>query len=263
MAHHKERTDVNWYAVKEAYCEGIEAVNSIAKRYGLTPQGVTKRAKREKWERNVTGKTPKKGHQRILDNYDFAQLEADFKAGSKSVASLASEYGMTQAAIYKAAQTHGWIRGDLAGQIRRASEEKLAKSAVHPETPLVGFEKAVVEANAEAQTEIRRGHRNIIAKHMDILRNLADELAVYSTLDGQNLLDKLMEIVTADDQSRARTEAFTKALGLQGRIVSAERLANMAKTLIALEREAYGISKDVGDKGTTFEQALERILDDK
>src|SRR4051794_34671664 len=49
-------TNVNWLKVEKAYRAGILPVSQIAKQCGLSSAGITKRAKKHGWKRDLTAR---------------------------------------------------------------------------------------------------------------------------------------------------------------------------------------------------------------
>lgn len=203
-------------------------------------------------------------------NVDWDLVEADFRAGVKSLREMAEQYSVSHVAIKKRADRDGWVR-DLKAKIQAKADEKVNKAlvnaAVNAEARAV-TEAAVVEANADAQSRVRLEHRADIGRTRTLFRTMLEELEVASDSEGQALIERLAEIVSgpkddeSPEESQRRAERMHKALSkvLDGpaRIDSAKKLTEMLEKLVRMEREAYGIDNSKGGEGG-YEELLRRI----
>jgi phage-related tail fiber protein len=203
-------------------------------------------------------------------NVDWDLVEADYRAGVKSLREMAEAHGVSHVAIKKRADKEGWVR-DLSAKIQAKADEKVNRAVVNATVNAEAravTESAVVEANADAQSRVRLEHRADIARTRSLFRTLLEELEVASDKEGQALIEKLAEIVNAPaedesaDDARKRAERMRKLLSqvLDGpaRIDSAKRLTEMLEKVVRLEREAYGIDNNKGGEGG-YEDLLRRI----
>lgn len=191
----------------------------------------------------------KSKHQAI----DWEGVEIQFRAGIRTLKDIAKEYGISDAGILKRAKRDGWVR-DLQAKIRAKAEAKVSEDAVSaelaPQKKLT--ENNVVEANATLLAQIRRDQRKDITRSRKLVMSLLTELEAQT--DSQGLLQQLAELMhdvpnepTAKqiaDQGK-RQEAFAKVISLSGRVTTMKSLADSLKTLVALEREAFGIDDRV------------------
>jgi len=192
---------------------------------------------------------------------DWARIEADFRAGIKTLRQMASEHGLSEGAIRKRAKREDWER-DLAAKIREKADSLVRKEAVRKEVRKEQGvpEKEVVEANAELQARIRREQRTDISRGRKLVMTLLEELEMQTGSIG--LLEQLSELLydKNDDMTAAqqaaqdkRIELFNKVISLSGRTGTMKSLAESLKTLVALEREAFGIDeKRTNDSQTVF-----------
>jgi len=190
---------------------------------------------------------------------DWEGIEREYRAGIKSLRQLGAEYGPSHVAIKKRADKEGWSR-DLSAKIKAAAEAKVNKDAVTREVnaETKAAEQEIVEANAEMQAGIIRAHRADITRS----RNLA--MALLAEVEHQTanpeLYEKLAEMV-AGGETEAMLEklsrAYHQALGTPGRIDSMKKLADTLKTLIGLERQAFGIEDKQAE--TPYEDMLRQF----
>lgn len=181
---------------------------------------------------------------------DWERVEADYRAGLLSLREIAAKDGhVTEGAIRKKAKKLGWSR-DLAAKIQAKAEELVRKEAVRTEYAVVG-ERVLVDANAQAIATVRLGHRKDISTARALCLALLSELeAVTSerlTVELlRELLDKLDHPGEDDKAADKARDALYKAISLPSRAGSLKALADSLKTLVTIEREAWGLKTDGG-----------------
>ncbi|WOB06479.1 hypothetical protein [Piscinibacter gummiphilus] len=200
---------------------------------------------------------------------NWAQIEADYRAGIKPLRQIGEEHGITHGAINKRAKRDGWAR-DLKAQIVAKAEAKVSKAAVSREvsTDTKVTEQEVVEANAELQYQIRMEHRSDIKRTRKLFQALLDQLETAVDADGKSLIGKLFAVVhqPVDDpndqggEKRAArmAELLEKVLSLPSNIKSAKELTDMLEKLVNMERKAFGIDDDNGG-GSEVDKLLAKI----
>lgn len=201
---------------------------------------------------------------------DWEGIERDYRAGILSVREIASAHGVSHTAVNKRARTQNWAR-DLKARIQAKADDLVSRAAVStqvssasPETR--ASDQAVIDANAEAILQVRLTHRKHIADSRELTLELLNELRHQT--HNRELYDQLFELVNADaaedvsDAGRDRLarlrQAFDRALSLGGRTKTMKDLADTLKTLIALEREAFGMTV-VGTTPNSYEQNLKDL----
>lgn len=174
---------------------------------------------------------------------DWERIEADYRAGLLSVREIAASQKISHVAIAKRAKRDGWER-DLSKRIQDKADALVTSRAV---TSLVTTEKAVtdrtiVEANAEVIANIRLLHRTDIARSRRLAMALLSEVEAQTS--DLELFDRLAELVidTGNDAESKLLEAYRRVISTPGRIDGMKKLAETLKTLIGLEREAYGLT---------------------
>lgn len=177
---------------------------------------------------------------------DWERIEADYRAGLLSVREIAAAQGISHTAIQKRAKSEGWER-DLGKRIQAKAEALVAKrevaSQVATETK-AATDAVIVEANAQVIANIRLAHRKDISRARSIAMNLLGELEVET--DNLALFEELGEILRSDDEKGQdkRNDVYRKVISGATRVDSMKKLAETLKTLIGLEREAYGVAED-------------------
>jgi hypothetical protein len=178
---------------------------------------------------------------------DWERIEVDYRAGLLSVREIAASQGITHTAIQKRAKAGGWER-DLSAKIRAKADALVAKREV---ASLVATEKAatdsvIVEANAQVIAGVRIAHRTDIARSRKLAMSLLEELEIQT--DNLDLMKQLGELLHAPDEKGVDklNDLYRKAIELGSRTGVMKALGDTLKTLVTLEREAYGIKVDQG-----------------
>ena len=190
---------------------------------------------------------------------DWESVEREYRAGIRSGRDIGAEFGCSHTAIQKKADKEGWTR-DLAAKIRAKANEKVAKEqvakSVAMETSVT--EQAIIEANATMQADIILAHRSDIRRNRELAKALLVEL------EGQTgnleLFAQLGTLLNAPDEKGIDklNDLYRKVISLPSRVDSMKKLAETLKTLIGLEREAFGIDSR-GSVGETIESLLEKL----
>lgn len=172
---------------------------------------------------------------------DWERIEADYRAGVKSIREVAAEHGITDTAIRKRAKRDGWER-DLSGRIASKADQLVRTAEVRAEvrTETTANEQAIIDANAQAIANVKLAHRSDIRRYRSLVNELLTELeAQTGNLDD---FKKLAEIMADPEADSDRLNAiYHKVIGLPQRTKVMIDLANALKVLITLERESYGI----------------------
>lgn len=154
---------------------------------------------------------------------DWESVEKDFRAGLLSLREMSDIYGVSHVMIAKKAKQLGWAR-DLNARIQAKADELVNKAQVNEKVNAVN-EKAIIDANAPIVAEVRMRHRRDI----------------YSLLEKAN-------------EYQSELDACGEDLGKRVTILKA--IADIKKTAIGLERQAFGIADTAdGDKSPVSEIA--------
>jgi hypothetical protein len=168
---------------------------------------------------------------------DWDALKPHYCAGVRPLRDIAEEFGCSDAAIVKHAKKEGWTR-NLAAKIQEQADRKVAAALVAAEradSPAAKLTEAVrVEVESEVQARVRVSHRTDINRTKRIANGLLEKL-------------ERLEITEApSDEYRALkknapalppTVSLKEATGIFKQLVDAQR------TLVSMEREAYGIAQ--------------------
>lgn len=180
---------------------------------------------------------------------DWERIEADYRAGLLSLREIAAARGVSNVAIHKRAKKEGWER-DLGKRIQAKADALVSKREAASKTSAdaVASDRIVVEANATLIAEVRLSHRRDIARSRNLAMQMLEELERATT--NTDVFEKIADLLReSDDIAERRLEAFNKIMSSAGRIDSMKKLADTLRTLVTLEREAYGLTADP-DGGT-------------
>ena len=193
---------------------------------------------------------------------DWEKIELDYRAGIKSLRQIADEHGITHGSINKRAKRDGWSR-DLSAKIKAKTDELVSKSLVSSEVSKEKrlTEKQIVDEGAAALTNIRLGQRKDIQRSRSIAMKLFDELEHQVGVENAENLEKLGELLrTEDDKGRdALNDIYQKIISMPGRVKSMKDLSDTLKTLIALERQAFGLDDENNKPVDALTALLERV----
>ena len=168
-------------------------------------------------------------------------IEADSRAGVKSVRQIAREHGLSEAAIRKRAKSDGWTR-DLSAAIQAKADELVRNEAVRNEVRTANRipDKVVVDANANAVYRVQMAHRAGLTK-LSVLRD-----ALLTELEGSAAAETKADPAPPGTENPPEVAA---GLTLPARIGSLKQLAEVDEKIRRGEREAYGIDKLQPDEG--------------
>lgn len=167
-------------------------------------------------------------------------IEADYRAGIKSIRQIAREHGLSETAIRKRAKSEDWTR-DLSAAIQAKADDLVRREAVRTEVRAANQipDKVVVDANANAVYRVQMAHRAGLSKLSGLRDSLLIELEGSATPDPK--ADPPPGTVNAPDAAVGLT--------LPVRIESLKKLAEVDEKIRRGEREAYGIDKIQPDEG--------------
>jgi hypothetical protein len=193
---------------------------------------------------------------------DWDLVEADWRAGVKTKQQMATQYGVSRAAMDKHFTKRGITR-NLADKIRAKTESIVAESiiVVAPDLP-PAQERDIIEANAAMQSKIILAHRTDIQRARKLSMSLLTELEFQT--DNQSLLEQLAEMLCDPDDKgqNKRMELFEKVISLGSRAGTMKTLADSLRGLISMERQAFGLDEKSDDEvGSGVEDAIRRVMD--
>ena len=182
---------------------------------------------------------------------DWARIEVDYSAGMKTLREIASEHGITHAAIQKRAKRDNWVR-DVTPRIQKKADDLVASRAVAAKVTKrakKAMETQVIEANAEIQADIQTGHRASATKTRAIADKMLTELE--AMIDDKDLLETIAEFKYNPDArgNDAMNDIYRKVIAFPGRSKALRDVADTLKMAIELERKVYRIRDDDSPNG--------------
>lgn len=170
---------------------------------------------------------------------DWERIEADYRAGIKSLREIVAPFNITEGALRKRAKRDGWER-DLGAKIQQKADALVRKEAVRNEVRT--DEKAIVEANAEAIYRVRMEHRKATGRFQALVQSMAAEIEAQT--DSPELFAELSALLNDGSGGKAAdklAEAYRRVLELPGRVDNMKKLVEAFEKLVKLERQAFGL----------------------
>jgi len=174
---------------------------------------------------------------------DWAAVEKDWLPGLMSLNAIAEKHNVSRTAIDKHFDKLGMKR-DLKPQIMAKAEALVAAALV---TPVVNTatnigDKELIEAGAVDVARVLVGQRRAIQRHAALACKLLDELEL--TTGNRELFEQLGELLHAPNEKGVDklNEIYNKVIAMPGRVKAFKELTDSVRILIALERQAVGLS---------------------
>ena len=182
---------------------------------------------------------------------DWERIELDYRAAVKTLRQIADEHGISHGAINTRARRDGWER-NLTEKIQAKADALVSKAAVSKEVSKEGriAENEVIEAVASTQATIRLAHRADIERARRLCMQMLCELEQQSASPA--MLTQAADILRSTppeemtkEQRAKLADIAAKAGSLQSRSSTMRSLSESLKSLIALERQAFGIREEM------------------
>lgn len=173
---------------------------------------------------------------------DLSGLEIDWLAGFLSTYELADKYGISEPYVRKLSKMHKWAERDIGPKIKKKKEALVRKQLVQEavRTKEVPPDTEIAEGVARVQARIELTHRDDIERYKRLCKAMLEELELAS--GGVGRFKEIAALLGKGKGSEQLEEAYKKALALPARIDGVKKLADVLKTLVGLERQAYGLS---------------------
>lgn len=198
---------------------------------------------------------------------DWELIESHYRAGVLSLREIAAACpGANHVAIARRAKKFGWTQ-DLSAKIKYKADDIVTRRAV-TEGVTEGVtadravsDRAVVDANAHAIADVRLSHRQDISRARRLGAKLLDELESLTDEQGtiKALIAQFKEGDHENDDAMGDMLALANKIGaLPSRTKTLKELSETMKTLVALERQAYGIDDQSAEE--SYEDRLARLM---
>jgi hypothetical protein len=184
---------------------------------------------------------------------DWEKIELDYRAGIKSLRQIAGEHDIAESGIRRRAKQYEWAR-DLSEKIKAKADD-----IVRTKTTI--SEKDKIDASANEVASVRLAHRKDIQRSRKIAMSLFDELEMMVGQENVKLLEMLGELMwSPDDKCNDKVnDLYMKIISMPGRVKSMKDLSDTLKTLIALERQAFGLDDENNKPVDALTALLERV----
>lgn len=193
---------------------------------------------------------------------NWEKIELDYRAGVKSIRQIAAENEIAESGIRRRAKQYEWVR-DLSEKIKAKADDIVRKESVRSSvrTKTTISEKDTIDANANEVASVRLAHRKDIQRSRKIAMSLFDELEMMVGQENVKLLEMLGELMwSPDDKGNDKVnDLYMKIISMPGRVKSMKDLSDTLKTLIALERQAFGLDDENNKPVDALTALLERV----
>ena len=199
---------------------------------------------------------------------DYDCIERGWRAGILSPRQLAAAYEeetgqkVSHAAIIKHFTKLG-IPRNLAEKIKAKSDAMVTQAMVTEQVTPVTIKRdhQIIEDAATQLTHVRLNQRKDIQRSRKIAMSLFDELEMMVGQENVKLLEMLGELMySPDDKGNDKVnDLYMKIISMPGRVKSMKDLSDTLKTLIALERQAFGLDDENNRPVDALTALLERV----
>ena len=193
---------------------------------------------------------------------NWEKIELDYRVGVKSIRQIAAENEIAESGIRRRAKQYEWVR-DLSEKIKAKADDIVRKESVRSSvrTKTTISEKDKIDASANEVASVRLAHRKDIQRSRKIAMSLFDELEMMVGQENVKLLEMLGELMwSPDDKGNDKVnDLYMKIISMPGRVKSMKDLSDTLKTLIALERQAFGLDDENNKPVDALTALLERV----
>lgn len=185
---------------------------------------------------------------------DWEKIELDFRAGVKTLREIAASHDISHVAISKRAKKEGWVK-DLSARIKAKTQDLVNKKSVNSTVNSASVNE-IIEVNAKIQSDIILAHRIDIPKKRELVAKLFAE--VEALTDGGDIVEQMTLALGGGDMEQL-ADAARKAISLPSRIKGVTELIGAFKTVVSMERQAFGIADGEEKKATTLQDIINAI----
>lgn len=196
---------------------------------------------------------------------DYDRIEPGWRAGLKSAEQLAADYSretgirVSSAAIKKHFRAKGVPR-DLSAQVKAKADAKVLEASVSTAKRRATAAETVEHAATEIAT-VRLEHRSDARRTRLLVSKLTEELAAIA--DRPDLIEQMEQALaeTGEKLAPALRQAIDRVTSLPSHVGVVKGLAEALRTLIEIERKAYGM--DAEAEKPPAERPVEEWSDDE
>lgn len=181
-------------------------------------------------------------------NWSF--VEAEYRAGVRSLRDIAAEAGITEGAIRQKAKRLDWTR-DLTARIHNKAEELVRKEELRStlrteELRSAASEKQIVDINAHAVATVDLTNRKDVKLAIDIARTQLEELACLGDPNFKATLEWIGQCMDRGEDGKVDkvNETYQYIISLAGRVKIAKEIAASVGTYIPMQRKMLKLDVD-------------------
>lgn len=181
---------------------------------------------------------------------DWAWIQVQYETTGRSIQDIARQAKVQPTAIISRASQLGWTRRAETTVVQKAAEI-IAQSQEKARQELQAKTEIIERVNVEMQAKVLLEHRKDIQRARKLCMNLLGELeAIYDNLPE---LQSVGEALRSENEKGVdkMNDAYRAIISLPERSKSLKALGESMKTLIALERQAFGIKGVLEDAEDT------------
>lgn len=185
---------------------------------------------------------------------DWAYAQVQYECTARSTYDIAADIGFSQTAVMDRAQRYGWVRNKLPLAVQQAAT-LIANEKLKVEKDNQARLQVIERVNVEMQAKVLVAHRADIAQARKLCMRLFKELE--DLMDFSDDLATLGELLRSeDDRGRDKlNDAYKRVLSMPERTATLRALGESLKTLIALQRQAFGITGVLEDADQPVQDA--------
>lgn len=208
MSEAPKRKPVDWEGVEREYRAGIRSLQDIGSEFGISAPGILKRARRDKWERDLSAKIRAKAEARVNAELVNASVNAETKAAERSIIEANAE------ALVTVIRGHHKSLGRLSGIIQLLFDRLEAELQG---TELFARLGELMASGDESTDKLSELYRKVISlpSQTDTAKKLADALKTHIELERK--VFKIEEPQVQDNPlSRVSSERLRRMLEMVG-----------------------------------------------
>ncbi|MDH2234148.1 hypothetical protein N5K37_29965 [Delftia tsuruhatensis] len=175
----------DWERIELDYRAGIKTLRQIADQHGITEGAIRKRAKRDEWTRDLSGRIQDKAEQLVRKEAVRSEVRKERTASEREVVDANAR---AVADVKLAQRTHIQRASTVAMSLLAELEEQTTNPALFEEIEQVLAGQAKGEAlTASARTKLQDGMSKAmsLSSRSSTMRSLAESLRILITLERQ------------------------------------------------------------------------------
>lgn len=176
---------------------------------------------------------------------DWEAVERDYRTGKYTLRQLEAQHGVSYAQISRKAKAEAWSK-DLREIIRQETDAALLRETV------TKAQKDVTETvlvAAELNKQVILGHRSDIVSMRNVAADLLNEIAQATRRPEE--IEALFDMLNTEvDEKKLESlqQSFRDFMRVHSRVGSVQKLADTLTKLQTMERRAFGIGEEDGEK---------------